>query len=444
MDIVIPKMYSIFVEHHFGKLCESYMIKLLLNTLYTTICLFILTLWSCSDKDEDLMSLQNEFETSIYLDNSELTARRIASIAYSTDEMGENREERFKLIHISDPHLSHWSVDNNHQNPVNLRQAIHFANREEHRFNAIVATGDFISNAKKSDAFNFLKAFANHFYQDNQVPSFACTGNHDSNMTESSPTQLITYSEIYTVLFSPENHRRHSEQSSNYYYADVDNPQGGTIRFIALDMLDQSQWKYDSLHYAYFSQEQIDWLANIALKEGVTPGHSIIILTHFPFQHTSWGGKGSFLSNGDYVHSWNMIPEIIEAYRSRTTIRKSYPNTLTPSQPIHVDFDFIAAQGEFVCYLGGHAHCFATFEVNQLENRDPSLPTQQMILCTNQAPTENSTFYREVSRKDKTTSSNSFNIYAIDTRKKEIHITFFGAYKPINDPSFPEFMILPY
>ena len=67
-----------------------------------------------------------------------------------------------------------------------------------------------------------------------------------------------------------------------------------------------------------------------------------------------------------------------------------------------------------------------------------------MIICTNQTPTEIGTIYNKVEREDDTISSNSFNIYYIDTIHKKIYITYFGAYIPKNDPLFPEIITVSY
>ena len=53
----------------------------------------------------------------------------------------------------------------------------------------------------------------------------------------------------------------------------------------------------------------------------MTDHHSVIILTHYPFQRRSVNND-TYLCDGDYVHSWNMIPEIIEAFRTRSLLEK--------------------------------------------------------------------------------------------------------------------------
>lgn len=300
----------------------------------------------------------------------------------------------------------------------------------------MVATGDFISNEKKKNASQFMQAFSKHYAANNKIPSFLCTGNHDSNIMKELPNDYLSRKEINDILFK-------NPTGKNYYYADVKNPAGGYFRFISLDMIDQSANEYNTMFYAYFSQEQINWLGNVALKENITDQHHIIILEHYPFQKYSPEAK-TYLCDGDFIHPWNMIPEIIEAYRSRTTITKSFKNKVKPGKDIHVNFDFISNKGEFVCYLGGHDHCTAYFSIKDIENRNPNLLPQKMLLCTNLDPSEIGTVYNRVVREENSLTSNSFCIYAIDTQERNIYMTFFGAYKPSDKADYPEIQCIPY
>ena len=174
----------------------------------------------------------------------------------------------------------------------------------------------------------------------------------------------------------------------------------------------------------------------------MTDHHSVIILTHYPFQRRSVNND-TYLCDGDYVHSWNMIPEIIEAFRTRSLLEKVYQNQFN-LDPINVKADFSDRKGEFVCYLGGHIHCNAYFDVTGLENESTELDPQKMILCTNQAPSEKGVVYNRVIREEDSLSSNSFCIYAVDTKEKKIYITYFGAYKPSNDCNYPEIHTISY
>jgi predicted MPP superfamily phosphohydrolase len=396
----------------------------------------------CGDNEGKGASLRSSDSEFYYLINNREATRRLASIMYNRTDTA-HPVERFKIVHISDTHLSSWSGNNHYTRPNNLSESVAFANQRELKINAMIETGDHISKEPKNVALICLSSFFYYLYLNNEVPTFSCYGNHDSNIDDK--REYVSSGELSSAFNVRHNYpiQRESDRT-NYYYADVPDPQGGTIRFIILDMLDQPGNEYNTLHYAIYSQEQIDWLGNVALKEGMTPLHSVIVLAHFPFQYSSWGGMSkapaevvSYLNNADFVHTWRVVPDIIEAYRTRSLWSKSYPNKLFPGKDeIKAAFDFTASAGEFICYLGGHAHCFALFDVPYTGSS--TLLPQKMVLCTNQAPSEVSWFFNKVNRKENSITSNGFNIYAVDTREKKVYITFFGAYKPFDEPSFPE------
>ncbi|MDL2244345.1 metallophosphoesterase [Parabacteroides sp. OttesenSCG-928-J18] len=425
---------------------------------YLSVCLFWIVCGGCGKNTEDDVQVDLEKKDivileeqkiieNIYHQNNSSATKRVRSIMYTQSESGDE-QELFKLVHISDPHISGYSIDNKHHSPINFIHSIRFANQINLRINAIAVTGDLIGFSKeKINAIGYIDSFVTHFRKNNRIPSVVCIGNHDNNylMDPLLDIFVIPRDELNTCLFTNDPFRKGSDKKENYYYLDVPNPQGGVIRLISLDMIDHAGTVYDALHQAYYSQKQIDWLGNIALKERMTEQHSIVILNHFPFEPKRSAKEHSYLSDGLFVHSWQMIPEIIEAFRSKTTIQKRYPNMVNQSaSPISVNYDFSDNEGEFICHLGGHAHCFACFELKELENENPLLPKQRMILCSNQSPTESVGIYNKTVRKNKHISSNNFNIYTFDTSNKTIHLTFFGANTFMSDASLPEIISFPY
>ena len=409
--------------------------------------LFLSLLWICCGCENTLdgLSLRSDQNERFYWGNNAAASERVAKIMYN--ESNGSRSERFKIVHISDVHISSWSPSNHYVLPINLRQSVQFANQPELRINVMAVTGDFISYGKKSEAKAYMKSFASSLQQDNFIPYVICTGNHDSNIgaqEDRSPimSTLFYKPEITNLLFTNNQNSYKRIPNENYYYKDFSNPQGGTIRMIALDMIDQPSDVYNTLNYAHYSQEQINWLSNVALREGMTSSHSVIILNHYPFQHHD-SGASTYLCDGDYVHPWYMIPEIVEAFRGHTTLTKTYPNQFG-GEDIHVDADFTNNTATFICYLGGHIHANAYFEIKGLSNEQMNLPKQKMIICTNQAPSEAGTVYNRVKREEDSLSSNSFCIHAIDTQEHKIYITFFGAFRPEGAKNYPDIQELTY
>ena len=411
---------------------------------YLFMMLCILIGYSCNDK----MS-KEEYEQlaeSNYQQNNAIAQKRLKSIMFHNEDMNI---ERFKIVHISDTHVSARSSSNHFENPRNLKEAIAFANQDSININALVMTGDLIDNGKKEDALKYMSSFFTSFYSKNNIPSFYCYGNHDSNIIynkiNNTRNEEIGKSELHLSSKKRGNYDLERPYGENYFYADVDNPMGETIRIISLDMLDQEGTEYYTQDTVIYSEKQVKWFCEIALKEGMTSNHSVIVLNHYPFQKRCWDNHSTYLNWGGYVYPWNMIPEIVEAFREKISISKTYHNSQIKDS-IVVNTDFSSCPGEFICYMGGHAHVTARFEIAKLENSSGNLLPQQMLLCTNMSPSEVSAVYNKVKRVPYSLSDNSFCIYAIDTKEKKIDITFFGAYLPegMTNEEYPEIQVISY
>ena len=393
---------------------------LIISSLILSISFF-----SACSKINDNPTIREREIAEFYEINRINTLTLFLPVIYGTSE--EEPEELFKIVHITDAHVSRWSRGNHYENPNNLKEAVSFANDPAIKINAMVSTGDHISNhiaTTREDATQFMNNFAKTYYRnDNYIPSFIATGNHDINMLNPDfASYAISKTELYNLLTSKINYNVSSPGKENYYYADVINPMGGTIRFIALDVTDQDFMIYNAQYNAIFSQKQIDWLCHTALKKNMTEHHSVIVLIHNPLPP-----QNEELANnmhGHFLHNWNMIPEIVEAFRTKQNLTKKYRNRLVVSDSISVDISFNNSPGEFICYLGGHLHTYLDYEVKSSSNS--TLPNQLMIIANNMSASEKSAT-TNIDRSDTGLQNNTFNVYAIDTKKKIIYVTFFGA-----------------
>ena len=337
-----------------------------------------------------------------------------------------NTYERFKIVHISDPHLSNWTADNHYSNPINVLEAVQFANLTDLRINALVATGDFISNMEETTAFDaslYMQSFISALYSNNNIPSFVCTGNHDTNMLTDNREYYLSKQTLNNLLFAKSNYAVRRPYGENYYYADVSNPCGGTIRIIALDNTDQEDFDYNALTTSCITQKQVDWLIQTALVEGMTDSHSVIILNHHPLQPYS-KDQSTYMCSGTHLYGATFIPNIVNAFIQKKTWEANYKSTKAPSTTLQVKANFTNAKGDFICYLGGHAHTPAHFEVTC---QDHSAPKQLMLLANTLSPELQNNSFCYIKRAKDDLSSNSFSIYAIDTQEKNIYITNFGA-----------------
>ena len=387
------------------------------------IVLSVFVFCGCSSDEEGKEELtafqQNAKEASDYL-------MQIMNSADSGSFKNSSTYERFKIVHISDPHISSWTADNLYSSPKNLKEAVAFANIDSLEIDMVVATGDFISNNEEttaSDATAYIKAFISFLFEGNRVPSFVCTGNHDANMLTENTGFYLSKQALNNLLFAKTNHPLHQPSGENYYYADLSNPSGGTIRIIALDNTDQDGFQYNTMLKSCIIKAQVDWLINTALTEGMTTNHHVVILNHHPLQPFS-RDLSTYMCSGTHLYSEKMIPDIVNAFIKKETLSRKYEMTCPPYEKLSVEADFTNTPGDFVAYMGGHAHTPAHFEV---ECSDSSQAKQIMLLANTLSPDLQNNNYVKIERKSGGISSNSFSIYAIDTQEKNIYITYFGA-----------------
>lgn len=397
-----------------------------MRTLYIhTIISMILCLFCC-------VSCNSEIPEEYFDQSTQNALSNLNQIMYSTTASTNSLKagkatERFKIVHISDIHLPRTSVQEDNVCLKNLKEAISFSNLNDSKINAIVATGDYVSNNEKTNRqtiINNLNLFKSIFFDSsNRIPRFLCTGNHDTNMLTSDSTFYLSKEDIHQCLFSTTNYPYEQTEEENYYYADVKEPNGNIIRFIVLDNTDQEGFLYNTQQISCITQKQVDWFIQTALQKNMTEKHSVIILTHHPLQEFS-KNQETYMCGGTHLYKATLIPSIIDAFQQRSSISQTYKSTTSPTKTILVNGDFTQAKGEFICYLGGHAHTYGNFNVG-IEGR----AKQIMLLANTLSPSLQNNNYGYIDRDIDHNKYNSFSIYCIDTNEKKIYITYFGATK---------------
>lgn len=386
---------------------------------------FLFSLFYC-------VACNSEIPEEYFIQNMQNALSNLNQIMYSTivstnSLKAGKANERFKIVHISDIHLPRTSLQEDNICLKNLREAIQFANLNDSKINAIVATGDYISNNEKTNrqtVMENLNLFNSIFFDSsNKVPSFLCTGNHDANMLTKDSTFYLSNEDIHQCLFSNPNYPYEQTGTENYYYADVKEPNGNIIRFIVLDNTDQEEFLYNTQQISCITQKQVDWLIQTALQKDMTEKHSIIILTHHPLQEYS-KNQETYMCGGTHLYKATLIPSIINAFQQRKSISQTYKSTVYPTSTIHVNGDFTQAKGDFICYLGGHAHTYGYFNVG-IEGG----AKQIMLIANTLSPSSQNNNYGYIDRDANHNKYNSFSIYSIDTKEKKIYITNFGATK---------------
>lgn len=333
--------------------------------------------------------------------------------------------EKVNIIHISDVHI--WDGDSE----LNLSQAINLIAEDSIEINAVVCTGDltigFDSYTKKSDVIKQLDINKQLALKSN-VPFLSQLGNHDSNDDDGIVSSSITKREQWETYFEALSLKwaqiKWGDKTNfrHYHYYDINHPTGN-IRVIVLDQLDHdcqvdsnNLLIYRSSVDAVYSQKQIDWLCNVALD--TPPNTGIIICNHFPFMHRG-NKKTSLLINGQFIQSWKMIPDIIDAWKNRSQIRKTYKDSKNLQNiSVNADFSKQNSNNEFITYLVGHVH-HKTHGLIEGYN--------QIYLMENTLG-QGKGLFSPVDRERNTISSSAFSMLSIDRSKKVIYRTSYGAY----------------
>lgn len=351
---------------------------------------------------------------------------------------------RCNVLFLTDNHAT------NTDGYKNIREAVRLANMSNSMVNAIVDTGDltngFGTGVAKQTVINTLQNVRDIFLT-GKITTLALLGNHDANDYGGDPNIALTKQEQWDAIFQGLSEKWTSvvfgdkEDYRHYSYYDISGDDFGLIRIIMLDQLDHdlitdSQGKliYTSQNDPVYSQKQMDWLCNVALQ--VPDGAGVIICNHYPFDYTPTSDKNqSLIIDGKYVQPWTMIPEIVQAWQNRTTLNKTFNDSVgSQNITINVDFSNIGADCEFITYLCGHTHFKTTKVVTGFK---------QMMLLED-ASGSYGTGYSWTSRLSGTVTSNCFSILSIDRTLKKIFRSNYGAWKTVNEDSKNRIDIIDY
>lgn len=189
---------------------------------------------------------------------------------------------------------------------------------------------------------------------------FVHIGNHDDGSSRPDLTEnnvpitdgFIKDAEFRQLLKTSE--RKFGETRNNgdslYYYKDYPNKK---IRLIGLNTSDinetmtnsEGYLKYRRLNLHTIRQTQLDWLANVALRNVPADYHTLIV-AHCPLRE-------SWINRPDYINQ-NIILAVLKAFKTGGTCNASSSNV---DFPLVANYDF-TSQGarNFVAWFSGHTH----------------------------------------------------------------------------------------
>lgn len=205
---------------------------------------------------------------------------------------------------------------------------------------------------------------------------------------------------------------------SLYFFKDYPDKK---IRFILIDTNDIAEGvldedgsqKFDRWGTHTVRQEQMNWLANVALAN-VPEDYHVVVMGHTPLNANCEGGWHDGIDNDDIrgYHNLNLVADLLIAFRDGA---KAEINSTEENFPLNISVDF-TDQGprNLVGYFCGHTHQDEITTYNGLSIVE--------VTC--------SVFYNnDKSRFLETPTEDGFAVIQIDTKNRNANIHGFGYAK---------------
>lgn len=357
-----------------------------------------------------VIRLSDDFDVVSAIRNSERPAY-VASVEQSlltAKHMNSGVLHDFVGSNVSDGLLTFAHISDLHNDPTNYTRFLNLLNEYDDLIDFGVVSGDLVDSGSSA---NFSEMIGCESVLNGNVPVYKCVGNHETGMT---------LANLYTA------YQPGSGDGSLYFSKDFSDR---GIRVIFLNQYDnESSTRGNTGHY---SQEQINWFID-KLQDAITNSLSVIVVLH------SMGEAGWPLYNkqGFYqqvlgpmygaVNSDPIISEIINAFKHKGNLTKTYTYT-DGSGSISVSAAF-NGYGKFVCYIAGHEHV-------DVIGYSAIYPDQ--LICLVQGGVVNSSTRTEAQahwqskydtpRVPNTVTSDSINVYSIDTAQKLVKVVKIGS-----------------
>ncbi|MFT8392404.1 MAG: metallophosphoesterase [Liquorilactobacillus ghanensis] len=317
---------------------------------------------------------------------------------------------------------NHWQMAVQGQHSLRHYSYIARASRLA-KLDAIVANGDNVNGYYNRDEVftenrQALQTIFNLASVD--TPVLINRGNHDSGRGQDSAggtgldaNNSLTDAEMKQLYRTADcAYGEVRDGDSLYWFKDLDDKK---VRIIGLDSFDlpetldsNGNYKYDTLNTSAYRQDQLNWLANTALKTN----YQVVIFTHCPlpntFQYILNGNAGTTQYNSD------VLIKILQAFCSGTSYSID-DESREFSVTLSADFSS-QGQGTLIGMISGHVHR----DGEEIIYGGLHLWEQTCSLCNAGDP---------YSRADDTVTEDAWDIISIDTNAKTIHCHRFGAGK---------------
>ena len=283
--------------------------------------------------------------------------------------------------------------------------------------NSAAILGDFIGNNDYDDKFPTIGVVTKHIEYRREYLGKVCrnvlatNGNHDS-------------SKYADGSFIPETSDIFDAMTGKYFFG----KRNGLVPYFYWDVPNDKKIRCVFLSYPYrkskdssgadwkFGDEQIKWLANVALKEGITTSHNVLFFSHAPLYFS-----------GAINNQYQDVQGLINAFNSHG----SYTTTTLASN-ITVNYSsFTSAKS--IAYIHGHGHWDDVVYDNSVETRFNLCCPQIAIGCAyrygfnKSNDPVGSTVYRQADRHQDDKTHDLWDVLVFQRGVKKISLIRFGV-----------------
>lgn len=327
--------------------------------------------------------------------------------------VGTGWYERFRMFHISDTHQYNTLV----------LEALKVAQTKVHVIANTGDDGNGIATTPSETSLEWLNNTVSLVTANNNLPYLQVKGNHDiCNITRAQ------YRSTIGSLIQQHAAVQWGSSDGAYGYYDITpNATIGTVRIIMLDPFDYPDGEFPNtraFQTATFSQSQIDWLIATLLNAATNNCH-VITMMHYSFGDNSLNFNDEKAKpDATFYQDAFMIPDIIDAIQNKTTLNKTYPDSVG-TQNITVNQNFSSAGNlDYICHLFGHIHSKNDY---WCQKTDGSKMYDILMLGESALGTYGNAL-NKVYREPGTINEIEFSALEIDTVEKTIYRVSYGAF----------------
>ncbi len=339
-----------------------------------------------------------------------------------------NHHERANFLFFTDCHVDLFNAS---ESLDNVKRIIEYSNGCPVKFDALINAGDAITPANmvsKSEATGRFKKFFDIVKQ-SRSPVVYAIGNHDSNDSMNIFDNAFTSDDWSKMFFdyAEENFGivrqvKNNGTKSTWHYRDIEEKK---IRIIAIDAYDtdRSAKKEDGLIKFctkwgnFISQEQFDWLINVALNFDNKPDTDWgVIFTLHEYINNVFTKECDWHQNtGEVLHN------LLVTFNTQNTYSYKYKHKENSFFDINITADFtryanIDKKPHIICCLIGHDHEDKT----QVKDGINLIWTLNSSACSLYGDAR-------LMRYPGTPTQNAFDIVNVDTLNRKIRMFRYGA-----------------